>query len=201
MTRWARTGRLSTTQISECPSQPSSHGCSPAQRRDGHRQPRRRRHRRPRPRPLPRLIHPPPRPPPDPLLHIPPPTQPNPFPYTTLFRSLFLQDALLDAVDAALQRIVEQSRQLMRSEEHTSELQSPVHLVCRLLLEKKNDALGANRTLEHHADQRMSVAALQPWVLACPAARRPPPAPPPTTPSTSTPTPPPTHPSPAPPAP
>src|SRR6266581_3559411 len=26
-----------------------------------------------------------------------------------------------------------------RSEEHTSELQSPVHLVCRLLLEKKND--------------------------------------------------------------
>src|SRR5690348_18084744 len=27
----------------------------------------------------------------------------------------------------------------MRSEEHTSELQSPVHLVCRLLLEKKND--------------------------------------------------------------
>src|SRR5690348_17509243 len=27
---------------------------------------------------------------------------------------------------------------LLRSEEHTSELQSPVHLVCRLLLEKKN---------------------------------------------------------------
>src|SRR5690348_7232434 len=32
----------------------------------------------------------------------------------------------------------------MRSEEHTSELQSPVHLVCRLLLEKKNHS---NRTL------------------------------------------------------
>src|SRR5438876_5875410 len=29
-------------------------------------------------------------------------------------------------------------RNLLRSEEHTSELQSPVHLVCRLLLEKKN---------------------------------------------------------------
>src|SRR5690348_17508260 len=28
-------------------------------------------------------------------------------------------------------------RQILRSEEHTSELQSPVHLVCRLLLEKK----------------------------------------------------------------
>src|SRR5438876_7381437 len=32
-----------------------------------------------------------------------------------------------------------------RSEEHTSELQSPVHLVCRLLLEKKNRLLHANR--------------------------------------------------------
>src|SRR6266487_1131702 len=30
------------------------------------------------------------------------------------------------------------STKLLRSEEHTSELQSPVHLVCRLLLEKKN---------------------------------------------------------------
>src|SRR5690348_17772288 len=30
-----------------------------------------------------------------------------------------------------------QNAQLRRSEEHTSELQSPVHLVCRLLLEKK----------------------------------------------------------------
>src|SRR5690348_17543651 len=34
---------------------------------------------------------------------------------------------------------VEQDRQVSRSEEHTSELQSPVHLVCRLLLEKKNN--------------------------------------------------------------
>src|SRR5438876_6671702 len=30
---------------------------------------------------------------------------------------------------------------VLRSEEHTSELQSPVHLVCRLLLEKKNKTL------------------------------------------------------------
>src|SRR5690348_17670526 len=30
------------------------------------------------------------------------------------------------------------SEEILRSEEHTSELQSPVHLVCRLLLEKKN---------------------------------------------------------------
>src|SRR5438876_4356816 len=32
----------------------------------------------------------------------------------------------------------------MRSEEHTSELQSPVHLVCRLLLEKKNKHMITN---------------------------------------------------------
>src|SRR5207244_8185884 len=31
-----------------------------------------------------------------------------------------------------------EAQQLLRSEEHTSELQSPDHLVCRLLLEKKN---------------------------------------------------------------
>src|SRR5687768_18097741 len=38
-------------------------------------------------------------------------------------------------VDAGLDRI---TRQILRSEEHTSELQSRLHLVCRLLLEKKN---------------------------------------------------------------
>src|SRR5690348_17812348 len=49
-----------------------------------------------------------------------------------------------------------------RSEEHTSELQSPVHLVCRLLLEKKNDAYIALEAilstdlhiLSHHARHR-----------------------------------------------
>src|SRR5690348_17868988 len=41
------------------------------------------------------------------------------------------QHALRDAAEAAAQLAV------TRSEEHTSELQSPVHLVCRLLLEKK----------------------------------------------------------------
>src|SRR5438876_4964665 len=37
---------------------------------------------------------------------------------------------------------------LLRSEEHTSELQSPVHLVCRLLLEKKNKQLELRITSE-----------------------------------------------------
>src|SRR5690348_17862567 len=36
-----------------------------------------------------------------------------------------------------------------RSEEHTSELQSPVHLVCRLLLEKKNKNTGLIDTFSH----------------------------------------------------
>src|SRR5256885_17133214 len=82
------------------------------------------------------------------------------FPYTTLFRSVersvdsLLQHALLVAnddvrsaqlhqplqpviaVDDAAVEVVEVRR---RSEEHTSELQSPCNLVCRLLLEKKKE--------------------------------------------------------------
>src|SRR5690348_4582181 len=38
----------------------------------------------------------------------------------------------------AIAHVLENNVQIPRSEEHTSELQSPVHLVCRLLLEKKN---------------------------------------------------------------
>src|SRR2546429_2570898 len=66
------------------------------------------------------------------------------FPYTTLFRSL-------GAVRFATERVRKSSavvgrgncadgrlRVEIRSEEHTSELQSRLHLVCRLLLEKKN---------------------------------------------------------------
>src|SRR5256885_6995028 len=62
------------------------------------------------------------------------------FPYTTLFRSIVhqLPNALI------LQRRLRprepescDSLLLSRSEEHTSELQSPCNLVCRLLLEKK----------------------------------------------------------------
>src|SRR5258708_13823497 len=77
------------------------------------------------------------------------------FPYTTLFRSVLsarvdlLQEPLLGwGCDLICRRIeeqlgeakdrVERSAQLVtRSEEHTSELQSPDHLVCRLPLEKK----------------------------------------------------------------
>src|SRR2546429_3148837 len=60
------------------------------------------------------------------------------FPYTTLFRSLrhgrhHLPGRPLPGHDGARRDLPE------RSEEHTSELQSRLHLVCRLLLEKKNN--------------------------------------------------------------
>src|SRR5215207_10958268 len=55
------------------------------------------------------------------------------FPYTTLFRSRFVQRIRHDIGDAYVQDTLIEAR----SEEHTSELQSRVELVCRLLLEKK----------------------------------------------------------------
>src|SRR5690348_17894354 len=92
---------------------------------------------------------------------LPPPPRSTLFPYTTLFRShqqrralaaepgpsrkgdAFLfgrqRDRLHILVGAAAldEPGVAGVRHIPRSEEHTSELQSPVHLVCRLLLEKK----------------------------------------------------------------
>src|SRR5260370_21963617 len=72
------------------------------------------------------------------------------FPYTTLFRSLFLRKAFIKGAgytDSALQRPVigianTGSSYNPRSEEHTSELQSHLNLVCRLLLEKKKQRRG-----------------------------------------------------------
>src|SRR2546422_7951029 len=64
------------------------------------------------------------------------------FPYTTLFRSLIsFRRSPRRIVDPEFcQRLSAREREVlddMRSEEHTSELQSRLHLVCRLLLEKK----------------------------------------------------------------
>src|SRR5256885_7713274 len=74
------------------------------------------------------------------------------FPYTTLFRSPMAIGFLglgshwrrsfsykIGLAGAALALVVNSQRQ--RSEEHTSELQSPCNLVCRLLLEKKKKKL------------------------------------------------------------
>src|SRR3712207_7905474 len=90
------------------------------------------------------------------------------FPYTTLFRSHLLGDLRpdragrrgeregdvdvaavdLDAVDQA--ELDEVQPELgVRSEEHTSELQSRQYLVCRLLLEKKNKYLTSIYMVQH----------------------------------------------------
>src|SRR2546422_7806483 len=64
------------------------------------------------------------------------------FPYTTLFRSLrqSRQRSFFYGVAAPAARRRTPSRPTShRSEEHTSELQSRLHLVCRLLLEKKKN--------------------------------------------------------------
>src|SRR5205085_12562243 len=104
---------------------------------------------------------PPPRLPPLPpffFLTLPRPPTPTIFPYSTLFRSL--EDQLLDiargrGVPVARRLVAEDDVRIAdegprdrhplalaarkRSEEHTSELQSQSNLVCRLLLEKKNN--------------------------------------------------------------
>src|SRR3712207_7318587 len=89
------------------------------------------------------------------------------FPYTTLFRSLFLWFLLLSAVvsggfvvlaldnddrtlawcAAAVFALISLVAVGERSEEHTSELQSRQYLVCRLLLEKKKKLL---RVFKYH---------------------------------------------------
>src|SRR5689334_23597880 len=89
-----------------------------------------------------------------------PPPRSTLFPYTTLFRSLFKQFAITIVISVVLSGIValtltpalcawllKESNEAhatgffgKRSEEHTSELQSQFHLVCRLLLEKKNNS-------------------------------------------------------------
>src|SRR2546429_4432047 len=58
------------------------------------------------------------------------------FPYTTLFRSAPSPSPPADATSSR-RRNTASRRARGRSEEHTSELQSRLHLVCRLLLEKK----------------------------------------------------------------
>src|SRR5438477_8959407 len=60
------------------------------------------------------------------------------FPYTTLFRSRERVLARLARDWPAAPAAARSGRHRGRSEEHTSELQSHVNLVCRLLLEKKN---------------------------------------------------------------
>src|SRR2546429_2750985 len=59
------------------------------------------------------------------------------FPYTTLFRSARAVADELQRQDPSIALLAIYKEPQDRSEEHTSELQSRLHLVCRLLLEKK----------------------------------------------------------------
>src|SRR5438552_11302202 len=63
------------------------------------------------------------------------------FPYTTLFRSSTCSRLWMNSSCATSQPPAS-----TRSEEHTSELQSPDHLVCRLLLEKKKNQIFLSST-------------------------------------------------------
>src|SRR5437588_7229990 len=91
------------------------------------------------------------------------------FPYTTLFRSLFVtkpHDAVA-SLSLAVHRVMQPSgvrsrleltEHLTRSEEHTSELQSHSDLVCRLLLEKKNKISKENEAhLQRSSDKTYTV--------------------------------------------
>src|SRR2546430_13733078 len=90
------------------------------------------------------------------------------FPYTTLFRSLI--NRLCQTISGiAVCRPVERGAagSDLRSEEHTSELQSQSNLVCRLLLEKKKSKpLSHNYTLVHIQDDRRQAALPRPRVIA-----------------------------------
>src|SRR5437762_6993746 len=89
-----------------------------------------------------------------------PPPRSTLFPYTTLFRSLhwwavrphllFNRDcsrSFTGATAARKKRWSFAPPTRTRSEEHTSELQSPMYLVCRLLLEKKNNRYASKSSI------------------------------------------------------
>src|SRR2546429_6267113 len=87
------------------------------------------------------------------------------FPYTTLFRSY----GKLTAVDHVTLNVASGTVFGLlgpnRSEEHTSELQSRLHLVCRLLLEKKKQRLNVRDAFpssEHREQRHLSSAHLRP---------------------------------------
>src|SRR5437879_10504989 len=86
-----------------------------------------------------------------------PPPRSTLFPYTTLFRSH--SGAIHLAIHFVREVLVRQIREDLaapapqRSEEHTSELQSPMYLVCRLLLEKKKEARIHTHSIRFSASQ------------------------------------------------
>src|SRR5256885_8760835 len=88
------------------------------------------------------------------------------FPYTTLFRSARTDAGAVEAKETAVETKKFAGGQLLvdvrtirneaerRSEEHTSELQSPCNLVCRLLLEKKKKNISTHEMYLKHTNVR-----------------------------------------------
>src|SRR5207302_8877237 len=76
------------------------------------------------------------------------------FPYTTLFRSNLFKPALMEAAGLnyySVGRPDVVGERAVRSEEHTSELQSRENIVCRLLLETKNNSINLTQTQHIHS--------------------------------------------------
>src|ERR1041385_7869236 len=70
--------------------------------------------------------------------------------------SMRLFDSIIDSMTRG--KILTRACMRPRSEEHTSELQSRLHLVCRLLLEKKNEDCSFQRCISHALDSPPSAA-------------------------------------------
>src|SRR5256885_7238138 len=91
------------------------------------------------------------------------------FPYTTLFRSLGISSQPATPAPMIATAMLSLFFQAYRSEEHTSELQSPCNLVCRLLLEKKKQQ--TNRQEQERARQPHPYH-LQPARLRCQTSKK-----------------------------
>src|SRR5260221_3107695 len=91
------------------------------------------------------------------------------FPYTTLFRSAhFFKKICKKSSTAPTNSLWSAKNNFLRSEEHTSELQSHSDLVCRLLLEKKKNATTSSSVTprpDRYQDRPVTVLLISPFRL------------------------------------
>src|SRR5258708_27770350 len=92
------------------------------------------------------------------------------FPYTTLFRSSSVSRSRWASSPSGAGGLIGRvwcleapAREQLRSEEHTSELQSPDHLVCRLLLEKKKSTSSYDQQSTTSQTVTKRARVLSPW--------------------------------------
>src|SRR5947209_10911542 len=91
------------------------------------------------------------------------------FPYTTLFRSPVVLASMVTTINERLARPdrLKVASSVVRSEEHTSELQSRQYLVCRLLLEKKKAAVTSGHAFDEMSVRRGQVSHGQHVEVGC----------------------------------